>query len=435
MRVRSFVVGWMVWGASLGGLALSSLADDRPPAAPSTVPAEGSKGPAISPAQRKFDTTLRAVEKTLRSAPNVMVKVESDWHTEGLMPQAKGKNHVSIALANPGKLRLEASPGDNPKSKLTIVWDGQTLSRMLEPQLLYSQTTTRAPYDELLSDGMTHQTLEGSGAEFLIRPNLHGTIISQVVRVDDLGVRQDGGRKLQGYHLVMANGREVELRVLEGSQPVPVELITKLEIPVDEQKKFRMAIHSRLTWDLATKPSAEAFELHVSPKAKRVADLLHALTAGDSTSLVGQPAPKLHLTGLDGSTLELPGEGGKEVIVLYFFATWAAPSISDIPNIQRLRDAYEKRGVRFVPVDVGEPAEKVKAFIEKTGIRSAVFQDPKGEAIAALRTTSLPTVVIIGSDRTIQAFHAGAQPETKQRVREDLDKLLSGQRLSQRPRQ
>lgn len=410
----------------------SLLAQERP-AAPSTVPSDGGKAPPVNPAQRKFDATVRTVEKTLRGAPHVSVKVESEWHTEGLTPEAKGKNHVSVTVANPGKLHLEASPGDDPKSKLTIVWDGKTLSRLLSPQNLYSQTATTTPYDELLTDALTHQTLEGSGAEFLIRPNLHGTLMSQTVRVDDLGVRDENGRKLQAYHCVMANGREVELKLLEGPQPVPVAIKTTLVIPVDEKKKFKMTILSRLTWDLQTQPRAEAFALQVPPGARRVADLLQALTAGDNSSLIGQPAPRIQLTGLDGSQVELPGAAGDDVIVLYFFATWAAPSVADMPNIQRLRDDYTKRGVRFVPVDVGESVETLKAFIEKAGIRSAVFRDPKGEAIAALRTTSLPTVVIIDGNRKIQAFHAGAQPETKQRLREDLDALLKGQPIARRP--
>lgn len=432
--MRYLPVPWMliVTVVVLAGSPAGRLDAQERPAAPSTVPTGAPQAPSVTPAQRKFDAALRAVEQTLRAAPHVSVKVESNWHTEGLTPEAKGRNHVTVTLANPGKLRLEASPGDDPQAKLTVVWDGQTLLRLLSPQHLYSQTATRRPYDELLSDSLTHQTLEGSGAEFLIRPQLHSTLMAQTVRVEDLGVREEQGHRLQGYHCVLANGRDVEVQLLEGRQPVPVAVQTTLVIPVDDQKKFRMTIRSRLTWDLTTTPPPETFALQVPSGAKRVADLMQALTEGDSSSLVGQPAPPIHLVGLDNSELNLPGDG-KEVVVLYFFATWAAPSISDMPGIQRLRDEYTKRGVRFVPVDVGEPVEALQAFIDKAGIRSAVYRDPKGEAIAALRTTALPTVVIIGADHTIQAFHAGAQPETKQRVREDLDKLLSGQRVTRRP--
>jgi peroxiredoxin len=417
----------------LTAMVWTHLEAQERPAPPSTVPNEGTRALPLNPTQQKFDAAVRAVEQTLRGAPNVTVKVESDWHTEGITPEAKGTNHVTFLLANPGKLRLEASPGDDPTSKLTVVWDGNTLIRHLAPQNLYAQSTTRQPYDELLSDALTHQTLEGSGAEFLIRPQLHGTLMAQMVRVEDLGVREEKGRKLQGYHCVMATGREVELYLLEGRQPLPVAIKTTLIIPVDENKKFRMTIQSRLNWDLQTAVAPSAFAASVPSGSRRVADLLQAMTMGDSSSLVGQPAPRMRFESLDGGSIELPGDPGDDVIVLYFFATWAAPSVTDIPNIQRLRDEYTKRGVKFVPVNVGESPETLKAFLQKTGIRSAVFRDPRGEAIAALRTTSLPTVVIIRGDRTIHATHAGAQPETKQKVREDLDKLLSTQRVSRRP--
>lgn len=419
-----------LWAVAAGSGNLR--AQERPDAG-STVPTLPAKSSKLTPAQVKFDAAVRAIEQVLRGAPHATVKVESSWQTQGLTPEAKGTNHVSVTVANPGQLRLEASPGDNPQSKLTIICDGKTLTRQLSPQNIYSQTLTRNPYNDLQTDALTHQTLEGSGAEFLIRPDLHGTLISQTVRVDDLGLREEDGRRLQVFQIVLANGREVEVQLLEGRQPVPVVMKTTLVIPVDEKKNFQMSIHSRLTWDFQSQPRPDTFTPQVPPGARRVADLLHALTAGDNSALVGQPAPPIQLTELDGSRFQLPGPPGEDVIVLYFFATWAAPSVADMPNIQRLRDEYSKRGVRFVPVDVGESVETVKAFITKTGIRSAVHLDPKGEAIAALRTTSLPTVVIIGPDRTIQAFHAGALPETKQRVREDLDALLNGRRVARRP--
>lgn len=412
-------------------------AQQRPPAAAppagSTVPRDAARAAPLSPAQQKFDASVRAAEKALRGAPGVSVKVESQWETKGLNPEANGTNHVAITVAQGGKLHLEAYSGDDPRSKLTIVWDGKTLSRLLAPQNLYSQTATRTPYNDLLADSLTHQTLEGSGAEFLLRPDLHGSLMSQTVRVEDRGVRKENGRDLQVYHCVMANGREVELQMLEGRQAAPVAITTTLVIPVDEKKKFQMTIRSRLTWDFATQPAAELFVAKPPAGARRVTDLMHALTGGDNGALVGQPAPKIQLTGMDGASLELPGPPGDDIIVLYFFATWAAPSVAEIPAIQKLRDEYTRRGVRFVPVDVGEPLETLKAFLEKTGVRSTVFRDPKGEAIAALRTTSLPTVVIIGPDRTIQACHAGAQPETRQRLREDLDALLSGRPIPRRP--
>jgi len=416
-----------------GDLAAQQRGAQESPDAGSTVPAVPAKTAQLTPAQRKFDAAVRAVEQALRGAPHASVKVESTWQTQGLNPEAKGTNHVSVTVANPGKLRLEASPGDNPQSKLTIVSDGKTLSRLLSPQNIYSQTLTRNPYEDLQADALTHQTLEGSGAEFLIRSDLHGTLMSQIVRVEDQGLREEKGRQLQGFHFVLASGREVEVQMLGGRHPVPVAMKTTLIIPVDDNKKFQMSIHSKLTWDFQSQPDPATFTPQVPKGARRVADLLHALTVGDNSALVGQPAPRIQLTGLDGSQIELPGPPGDDVIVLYFFATWAAPSVSDMPNIQRLRDEYTKRGVRFVPVDVGESVETLKAFMEKAGIRSTVHRDPKGEAIAALRTTSLPTVVIIAPDRTIQAFHAGAQPETKQHLRDDLDALLKGQRLARRP--
>lgn len=392
-------------------------------AAPQTVPMAAEP---VSPALKKFDAMVQSIHKTLHAIPAYTVKVESTWATKGLTPEGKGTNLVTMTVQNPGKFRIEASPGDHPESKLTVLSDGRILSRLLAPQNVYAQAATRDPYHDLQTDSLTLHTLEGSGCEFLIRPDIHASVMSQTVRVEDLGVKETGTTRWHGFKLTLANGRDVELVMREGAYPVPMLLTTNLVIPIDEAKSFTMTIKSKLSWDLAAKPAADTFTLSLPTGAKRVNDLMDALVKGDVTQLLGKAAPAIQLKTLEGQSWELPTQPGEDIIVLYFWATWAAPSVEDIPNLQRIREVYSPKGVQFLPVDVGETPEKVRAFADKVGIRSQIYLDTNGKAIEALRTNALPAVVIIGKDRTVQAFHAGARPETKELVRKDLDTLLSG---------
>ena len=71
----------------------------------------------------------------------------------------------------------------------------------------------------------------------------------------------------------------------------------------------------------------------------------------------------------------------------------------------------------------------VRAFVEKQEYTHPVVLDPKQEATAAYRITSLPVTVLIGKDGTLQAVHVGTSPEERALIRADMEKLVAGNRL------
>lgn len=109
---------------------------------------------------------------------------------------------------------------------------------------------------------------------------------------------------------------------------------------------------------------------------------------------VWRPAsmPALHLPTLDGSDRDLSADAGR-VVLVHFFATWCEPCRDELRSLERLAATFEARPLRILAVDVGEPADRVRRFLERNGIspRFPVLIDFDKQAMRAWGVEMLPT--------------------------------------------
>ncbi len=110
--------------------------------------------------------------------------------------------------------------------------------------------------------------------------------------------------------------------------------------------------------------------------------------------------------------------------MVYFFASWAAPSHSEMPVILEFIEKFGPKGVAFYAVNVGEEPSIVKAFVKSQGYSQPVVIDSERQAASAFGVTSLPAMVLIGKDGTIKSAHVGNTPEVRALVRQELEQLL-----------
>jgi thiol-disulfide isomerase/thioredoxin len=106
--------------------------------------------------------------------------------------------------------------------------------------------------------------------------------------------------------------------------------------------------------------------------------------------------PRLVLPGLDGATVDLSAQTGALVIV-HFFATWCEPCRDELKSIERLATLYAGRPLRIIAVDVGEPGDRVRRFLERNGIviRYPVLVDFDKQAMRDWRVEILPTSYVL----------------------------------------
>ena len=106
---------------------------------------------------------------------------------------------------------------------------------------------------------------------------------------------------------------------------------------------------------------------HLTILAAVAACLIAAGTRADEILNVGDPAPKLAVSGwVKGEKVD-QFEPGKTYVV-EFWATWCGPCRVSIPHLTELAHKYKDKGVRFIGVNVWENDTKlVKPFVERDG--------------------------------------------------------------------
>ena len=358
----------------------------------------------MSAAEKKFADTLVAAQTAIRQSKTFKVEAESNWQSEGPSGRATGKNYVRWLVQYPAKFRLEVWSEAQPNARLTVVSDEQTVTRWMAATNAYSQSRGGDPWNcALQEDALTAQTMEAAGADFLIRADLQGFLSTRLVRVEDLGTQSADNRTFRCFQLALANGREVVARIVEGEAMLPVELLTSFLVPISEQSSFRMSIETKLKWTFNEAFPDQTFVLSLPAGAQRVGDLMDSMLGDDSKETVGQAAPELSFVGLDEKPVSLAEYRNKAIVVLYFWASWAAPSTDRMPDLNKFVQDFSKLGVQFLAVNVGEHPADAKAFVEKLGYRGRVVRDPQALAMAALRISELPAVAVVAKDGTRSA--------------------------------
>lgn len=106
--------------------------------------------------------------------------------------------------------------------------------------------------------------------------------------------------------------------------------------------------------------------------------------------------PRFSLPALDGATLDLADQRGNLVIV-HFFATWCAPCRDELTSLERLAAAFARRPLRIVAIDVGEPIDRVRRFLEreKIAVRYPVLIDFDKQVMRAWGVEMLPTSYVL----------------------------------------
>jgi thiol-disulfide isomerase/thioredoxin len=93
---------------------------------------------------------------------------------------------------------------------------------------------------------------------------------------------------------------------------------------------------------------------------------------------VGQPAPPLVVSQLDGHEFDLAAQKGKVVIVNYW-ASWCSPCRAEMPALDAFYQRYRAQGLVLIGVSVDAAADRpaVAAIMEKLSYPAALAAGAK----------------------------------------------------------
>ena len=127
--------------------------------------------------------------------------------------------------------------------------------------------------------------------------------------------------------------------------------------------------------------------------------------------LVGQAAPPLVVTALDGSSIDLAEYRGKPVW-LVFTGTYCPPCRDEYPLMNGFAIRYAEADLVVLAVHVKEDAASVQPFVDALNVTFPVALDPDGSRASTWDAVALPVHYWIGTDGVVrEAALGGIGPE------------------------
>ena len=126
-------------------------------------------------------------------------------------------------------------------------------------------------------------------------------------------------------------------------------------------------------------------------------------------------APDFKLKNLSSETVQLSDLVGRAV-VLNFWATWCPPCRREMPLLDELQKAYGGKGLSVIGLNLNEPREQVKSYVNAVGVSYPIWVDaPLGttgfdrtqEIFRSYGAVGLPTTLFIDRKGVIQRIYVG----------------------------
>jgi len=145
------------------------------------------------------------------------------------------------------------------------------------------------------------------------------------------------------------------------------------------------------------------------PSSKLLALLLSAVSAAILLSgckrvglAPGENAPDLKLRMLEGQPLSLADFRSK-VVLLNFWATWCAPCIQEMPDLQKLQETFKEKDFTVLAVAVDDDIEQVTQFRINKGLTFPIAL-AKGDDVRQFKITGFPETLLLDKAGKILLF-------------------------------
>ncbi|MCB1777024.1 MAG: TlpA family protein disulfide reductase [Candidatus Competibacteraceae bacterium] len=141
--------------------------------------------------------------------------------------------------------------------------------------------------------------------------------------------------------------------------------------------------------------------------------LLTACDTGDLPTIRnGDPAPAFTLERLDGSPLRFPEQYRGQVVALRFWADWCPYCYGEMKALEPVYRRRHKEGLVILAVNVMQPPETVRRFVDELGLSYEIALDRQGEVMRLYQVMGLPVTLIIDRQGAVRSRILGeSSPE------------------------
>lgn len=141
---------------------------------------------------------------------------------------------------------------------------------------------------------------------------------------------------------------------------------------------------------------------------------------------VGDQAPPFTAFAMDGTEVSAQDLAGSPYM-LNVWATWCGPCRKEMPDLQRLHDAYSDQGFSVVGVSVDNRSARdaIEMFLNELDIQFPIFHDPTAAIQDTYFLLGLPGTFLIDRNGVITRKWMGPFLPLAPDVRQDVEALLS----------
>ena len=316
---------------------------------------------------------------------------------------------VGMLLAGEGAGRIRAELV-SPRIQVTIVSDGDTtwmyvppLNQYMRQAGTFNPAAAQSPVPDLLAEyGKLDENVER--VELLREEEVavgDSTRPSYVLSVSYTPRETAAGT--DSSHKTLWIDRERLLVLRDETAARMASSPTGGPMQVDETTTF-----SHLRVD---EPLPDSLFTFVPPEGATEVTRADIMGSEPSSDLVGRPAPGFTLENLDGEPVSLDALQGK-VVLLNFWATWCGPCRVEMPVLQEIYQQYKDEDLVVLSVDLAEPVEDVRDYLQAYDYTFPVLLDLDGTVAARYGASAIPTSVIIDREGIVVEHFVGMRPES-----------------------
>lgn len=146
--------------------------------------------------------------------------------------------------------------------------------------------------------------------------------------------------------------------------------------------------------------------------------------AGASALGAGDAAPSFSLPALDGKQKVSLADYRGKVVWLDFWASWCAPCLSSLPELEALRKQMPADQFQIVAINLDPDAAKARRFLERSPIGYPSAHDPKGQLPEIFGLETMPTSYLIDRKGVIRLVHEGFRKGDIEVIQGEIQKLV-----------
>jgi thiol-disulfide isomerase/thioredoxin len=135
------------------------------------------------------------------------------------------------------------------------------------------------------------------------------------------------------------------------------------------------------------------------------AEAFDQMPSGYAKPVLPRPGPEFHWSTLSGSEIEPTGQA---VLLVDFWATWCAPCIKAIPDLEQIAAEFAADGLQVVGVSIDEDRSDLDSFLKRRPVDYSIVHDGGDDpAWWQFRVPAIPAGFLLNAQGEIVAQWSG----------------------------